>query len=100
MSTDDLVTYEGMNRVLMSVPKAFGKRPNPVSSWVWKSDIKVGAVIQPGRVLADIQWEDNTIEPVGAPKMCNGKISWINLDIDTVQLSLPDSAPLALLKLA
>ncbi len=57
-------------------------------------------MIQPGMVLADIQWEDNTIEPVYAPDSCSGKILWLSQNIDTVHLSLPNSSPQSLLTLA
>ena len=80
MSTDDLVTFNETNKMLRSVPTAFGERPYPASNWIWKSQIDLGVVIQAGTQLADVQWEDDSMDVIVAPENCAGKILWLMID--------------------
>jgi hypothetical protein len=99
MSSDDLVTFNTTNKMLRSVPGAFGKRPHPASNWIWKPQIDPGVVIESGTQLADVQWENDSMDAIVAPEDCAGKILWLNERIDVPNLSLPFARPQDLLQL-
>ena len=99
MSADDLVTYNTATKMLSSVPTAFGERPYPASNWIWKSQIDLGVEIQAGTELADVQWEDDSMDVIVAPENCAGKILWLNEKIDVPNLSLSFARPQDLLRL-
>jgi hypothetical protein len=81
MPTDDLITYDEINKILWTVPAAFNQRPEAVVSWVWRRGIEPEAAINAGTVLADIQWADNNREAVSAPDNCTGKVKVRNSKI-------------------
>ncbi|UCD29662.1 MAG: hypothetical protein JSV03_04050 [Planctomycetota bacterium] len=91
MTTDDLRTYDETNRVLMTVPEAFSRRPEAVLSWVWRKEVEVGKSIDGGVEVADIQWDNNVREVITAPGACCGKIKALNRDI--VFENLPFAPP-------
>lgn len=98
MATDDLITYDKTNKVLMSVPQAFEERPESVVAWNWRPNIDPDKPVKPGAAIADVQWDDNTREPVTAPAICSGTISAINNDILIENLHF--APPQFLLKIA
>ncbi len=82
MADDEgLVTYDRNSRELRTVPASFEARGKEVLSIVWRPGIDVGARINPGTELADIQWDDNSREPITAPEHCAGRIDSVNRDI-------------------
>ena len=78
---EDLVSYDQDSRELRSVPDSFRARSREVLSIVWRSGIDAGATISTGTELADIQWDDNSREPVTAPNNCSGQIDSVNRNI-------------------
>lgn len=78
---ENLVTYNQDTRELRTIPDSFAARSLEVLSIVWRSGIDAGASISPGTVLADIQWEDNSREPITAPDSCSGQIHSVNRNI-------------------
>ena len=97
MSTDDLITYDETNKILMSVPHAFDERQASVVSWMWRPNIDPAKTVAPGTEIADIQWDDNAIEPVTAPAKCSGIIAAVNRDIFVE--NFPYDPPQVLLKI-
>ena len=75
------VSYDPNTHQLNAVPDAFVARPLGVLSIIWKDGIDKGATIGPGTELADIQWEDNTLESIAAPHNCSGNIDSVNRNI-------------------
>lgn len=89
MPNDELVTYDEVNKVLLTVPESFAARDKDVVSIIWNANIQSGMVAGPGMSLAQVQWDDNSMEPVAAPSNCSGEISWVNRDITFETLSFP-----------
>ena len=82
MADDEkLVTYDQDTRELRTIPDSFEARSLEVLSIVWRSGIDAGASISPGTELADIQWDDNSREPITAPDNCSGQIDSVNRNI-------------------
>ena len=75
------VSFDPNTRQLSVIPDAFKKRPLGVLSIIWKDGIDAGATVAPGSELADIQWEDNTLELIVAPEDCAGDIDSVNRNI-------------------
>ncbi len=97
MATDDLIIYDETNKLIVTVPDAFARRPESVLAWVWRRSIRVSGTIDAGSELADIQWDNNQREVVIAPANCSGKIKAVNRDI--LYENLPDAPPQDLLAL-
>ena len=98
MPTDDLITYEETNKVLLTVPEAFEKRRDTVVALVWKPGIDVGKTISPGTVLADVCWGNRPDEVITAPANCSGEISSVHRDI--IFENLPYAPPQWLLRIS
>ena len=96
----NLVTYDRDTRELRSVPNSFEARGREVLSVVWRPGIDAGARIAPGTELADIQWDDNSREPITAPNRCSGKIDSVNRDITFENLPFEPSQWLLILRSA
>lgn len=77
----ELVTYDENTRELSSVPDSFNERGKEVLSIVWKAEMQAGTDIATGAEIAEIQWDDNSREPIFAPGGCGGKISSVNRNI-------------------
>jgi len=78
MPTENLIFYEQTNKLLVTVPDAFARREESVLSWVWREGVEVGAEIEAGSEVADIQWDNNEREAIAAPANCSGKIKAVN----------------------
>lgn len=77
----DLVTYDEDTRELSSVPDSFDARGREVLSIAWRPGVNAGADVTAGMELADIQWDDNSLEAITAPDDCVGQISSVNRNI-------------------
>jgi len=81
MADDELVAYDQGTGELRSNPRSFDGRGMEVLSIVWRAGIDAGATVGPGTELADVQWDDNSREPIIAPDNCSGRIDSVNRDI-------------------
>ena len=97
MPTENLIFYEQTNKLLVTVPDAFARREESVLSLVWREGVEVGAEIEAGSEVADIQWDNNEREAIAAPADCSGKIKAVNRDI--LFENLPYAPPQNLLAL-
>jgi len=71
-----LVTYDITTGELRSDFNAFSERNDSVDSIIWKK--KKGGAVEPGDLLAEVQWAELPMEPLYAPNDCSGKIKDIS----------------------
>ena len=66
-----LVTYNATSKEMRNNPEAFAERNDYVASLIWEKQI--GENVNPGELLATIQWGNDSYESLYAPDECTGK---------------------------
>lgn len=74
-----LVIYDTNSGELRNNPEAFAERGDYVASFVWIKN--EGENVEPGAVLATIQWGTGSNETLYAPGGCNGMVINLNRNI-------------------
>ena len=97
MSDAGLVTYDPATSQLNTVPTAFAERPQNVLSIIWRPGIDPGHEVHAGDEVGDIQWADNSREPIVAPDECSGSIASVNRNIPYAELPFTPSQWLLIL---
>lgn len=91
--SNPLVTYDATTKELRNNPAAFAEKEEYVASIVWEKDVNNN--VEPGDILATIQWNDNSRESLKAPNGCAGTVSYLNKNIRFENLEYEPSQLLA-----
>lgn len=93
MMRKPLVTYNAETGELRSNPAAFAEKSDYVASILWEKE--EGQKVEPGDVLAVIQWGSDPKSNINAPKGCTGTVKRLNRNISYEELEYSPSQFLA-----